>query len=285
MNIQFDEIAMKHHIKSRSMRIRNALSITGMTEAIDNLDFDAIEDILESTDVADLSDIVAVMLVSGVDVLSNIDAILPWMFNALPITHVDIPSNIETIGKGAFSASWLKDIHIPDSVKLVMPQAFYNCPFLEFVKLPDNMVDIPNSCFSFCEKLTHINIPKACRSINMRAFSDCLDLRLIDLSNVEKIGAEAFKRSAIGVANLENAIIVQKSAFQDCEELSNITVSNKLRTLLEEVFLGDKKLQNIIFKGNSKDFVSLERHWDDYWNNGSFIHEVICLDKSIKLEY
>lgn len=279
MNIKFDEVKLKDYIKKHKNKIEEILSDSRVVEAIDGLDFDTLSNMVN----IDLSVVVALMLLSGTDVLSNLDYIPDRMFASLPITHIDIPQTVKGIGSGAFAHSLLDSIYIPDSVERVGDYAFSGCVGIENVHISDKLRSISIGCFTNCWKLKEVKLPESCSDIHADAFYDCTELSFIDLENVRNIGSNAFFGTKLISAYIPKAQNINSGAFARCFHLYNVTISDNLLFLGSFIFEDCNMLTNIDFNGSSNAFMGRSALWNTKWNKYSKIKSVTCNDKSVRI--
>ena len=90
------------------------------------------------------------------------------------IRSVTLPDSVRIIGPQAFwNCTSLRNINIPDSVTIIGEFAFQSCTSLTTVVLPDSLTELRRYAFSYCENLTSITIPNSVTTINMQALYHC----------------------------------------------------------------------------------------------------------------
>lgn len=119
------------------------------------------------------------------------------------------------------SANYLKKIEIAGTVKRIPQWAFAIVPSLEEVRLSSNIKSLDDNAFFSCKKLSKIN-----------------------LNNVEAVGENCFKFSALEDVNLTSAQDIKEFAFSNCLNLRKIKFSCDLKTIGDFAFCGDSALVN-----------------------------------------
>ncbi len=132
-------------------------------------------------------------------------------------TNISIPNNVSVIADGAFSGSDIQSVSIPYSVTSIGKEAFKSTHNLGQVR------------FESGSKLT---------SIGDRAFFGTQGLAEIELpAGVTSIGSEAFSTSSVQRVVLPDGVIsIPASAFENCIQLSNVTMSDKVETIGANAF-------------------------------------------------
>ena len=143
---------------------------------------------------------------------------------------------------GAFSGcSMLQEITLPSTLKTIHGRAFSDCSSLTSITIPDSVTTIRDSVFLGCSGLSSIAIPSSVTTIGDYAFFGCSSLTAIDvesnnsyyasedgiLFNKEETrliqcpgGKTGFVHVPVSVNNITNY------AFQDCSNLTSITIEN-----------------------------------------------------------
>lgn len=115
----------------------------------------------------------------------------------------------------------LTRVEISDGVEKVSQWAFAIVPTLEEVKLNPNVKFLDDNAFFSCKKLSKIN-----------------------LNEVEVIGENCFKFSALEDVNLSSTQDIKEFAFSNCLKLRKIKFSDRLKTIGAFAFSGDSALVN-----------------------------------------
>ena len=181
------------------------------------------------------------------------------------LTAVTIPNSVTQIEESAFSGCVkLKSITIPRGVEEIERDTFWGCSGLTSVTIPDSVTKIGFEAFRNCTGLTSIIIPNSVTSIMGGAFQDCTRLKEIDMPNdLSDLGADAFNNTAFynDESNWENKVLyignflaavkpdisgdcviksgitrIASSAFEDCAELTSITIPYGVTHIGSEAF-------------------------------------------------
>jgi len=184
-----------------------------------------------------------------------------------PITHVDLdPAGegiLSYVGPSAFAESGIVSIVFPDSVTYLGKGVCSYCYSLESVVLPGNITRIRESAFEYCESLTSVEItaklkridgwafnrcsalngiilPDSLEIIGQSAFCDCTSLEIADLPTaLTRVEGFSFRGTKLAKIELgENVTYVGNCAFQDCAEVTSITLNSKLGYIGDYAFDG-----------------------------------------------
>ena len=195
------------------------------------------------------------------------------------VEQYEIKQSCKVICDYAFSSCRkLSTVKLPSDLKYIGDNAFEGCVNLTEVCLPQNLIHIGNRSFYHCSNLSHINIPENLKQIGDEPFlitniknvdcnssqflyvNGCLidrkDKRVItcfsDESNVKlisgitRIGKSAFRGCKITkIAIPQGVTHIDDSAFEFCEELSDIILPDSLISIGSNTFSSCYKLSDI----------------------------------------
>ena len=190
--------------------------------------------------------------------------------DCISLTTVEIPNSVTSIGESAFSGCVsLATIKIPNNVESIGNEAFANCTHLTNIEIPSTVQTIGNSAFNNCVALESIEIPENA-SIGEYAFEDCTGITNIVIpSSVVSIGQNAFD-GCISIKNatmpasaiahipqdsLETVVInggttLADYAFQGCECLNSIVISNNVSNIGAYAFEGCVNMESAVMPNN-----------------------------------
>ena len=163
------------------------------------------------------------LTVSGTGKMTDWKAIntVPWYELLDSIQKVAIGDGVTSIGQGAFrNCKALTDVSIPDSVRSIGQAAFSDCSKLTDITIPDGITEISPWVFSMTA-LTEITIPESVTSIGEGAFS-----------HIQKITA---------VIIPESVTSIDKSAFLNCNGLTDVTILNPECEIYDIEYTIDRK--------------------------------------------
>lgn len=179
------------------------------------------------------------------------------------LKEVTLPNSLTTIGSQVFyKDESLSEITIPDSVTNIGKYAFRNCTNLSTITLSKNMTEISEGLFmdSGLEKIKYNN------SDNENVLS----------SNIKKIGAEAFRGTKLESIYIPDGVeTIEDRAFENCKDLTDVTISSSVTSIGENVFAGCSK--DLIIKGEKGSQA------EKYATNNNIKFQNITLPESIKL--
>ncbi len=179
-------------------------------------------------------------IVTGMGTCSDLDLVIPPVYNDLPVKEigeeaffhtnydiksVSIPEGVSVIGNEAFRYCYaLETVDLPESVIKIGAYAFCHCPISE-IDLPSNLEIIGDHAFYLCENLEKIEIPKTVTYIGQYAFWDCVALTQITLE--------------------EGLKSITPYAFYGCPELTEIAIPSSVESIGRFAFYGCGKIKTL----------------------------------------
>ncbi len=194
------------------------------------------------------------------------------------LTKVTLSDGLETLDMLAFSgSSSLKSISIPEGVKVIQKETFNKCTSLEEVHLPSTVRRIEKNAFIQCNNLSKINLDKVsyiddsafistplygiCRRYEILSDDTCAvakygDLKVVEIPATVEIDDATYKvvkinRFSLYSGNFEKVIlpdtieVVEKQAFQNCQELKELVLSKGLKEIGDEAFHSCISLESV----------------------------------------
>lgn len=184
------------------------------------------------------------------------------------LVEVVIPEGVTEIRECAFSTCHnLEIVHLPASLARIEEWAFAWCWKLRRISLP-NIEEIHNLAFYHCSRLEELVLPDRNFLCGSEAFSDCKKLadkngfiivktmlfqyigndKTVTIPDgVKTIGGEAFShRSVETVVCPDSLVRIMPKAFNDCANLTSITIPNKLTEINEDAFFACGKLKTVV---------------------------------------
>ena len=152
-----------------------------------------------------------------------------------------------------YNCNSLTTINIGDKVNLIPNYAFSRCTGLTNITIPNSVTSIGEYAFYDCTKLTSINIPKSVSSIGNNAFNGCTYMNELYIENGEnslQLGYNENTNNGLFYdCPLENLYLGRNlvyshssemgfSPFYKKTELKNITISNFVQTIGNNLFYG-----------------------------------------------
>ena len=180
--------------------------------------------------------------VIGIGTCTDTEIVIPSQYNGLPVTG---------IFEQAFAGTNdLASIEIPDSVTYIGNYAFMYCSSLTSITLHGSVTSIGNYAFYNCSSLTSITIPDSVTNIGGWAFAGTA--YSIDENNWENdifyvdnhlIGA---REPLSGECIIRNGTkVIVGYAFQDCENVTNISIPDSVITIGDSASSGCSNLISI----------------------------------------
>ncbi|MFI3255761.1 MAG: leucine-rich repeat domain-containing protein [Eubacteriales bacterium] len=121
--------------------------------------------------------------------------VIPDTFQGEPVVE---------IGEDVFNESSICEVLLPNTLKIIRESAFYECTFLEKVEFPEGLLEIQKYSFFRCYSLTNVVLPVSLESVGNKAF---------------------FNNGLTQIVALNENTMFHKGAFQDCEDLEEVSVS------------------------------------------------------------
>lgn len=164
-------------------------------------------------------------------------------------TEITIPSEIDgksvtEIGEDAFSGcDKITNVIIPDSVTIIGRSAFNGCDGLTNITIPDNVTYLGEvyaksaSALSECKNLTNVTV-----SENNKTYSSQDGV----LFNKDKTELIMCPRGKSGIYEIPDSVnLIRMAAFQDCQELTGITIPDSVTTIDTWAFMRCMKLKSV----------------------------------------
>ncbi len=175
-----------------------------------------------------------------------------WAFlDCTNLTNISIPSTVTTIEEGAFNyCQKLAAITLPNAVTTIGDNAFKNCEVLTSLTIPASVKSIGFNAFNYCYALESIAVETGntvydsredCNAIIVTA-TDSLILgckNTVIPNGVTHIGDYAFICSNLTGISIPNSVLtIGANAFENCSQLTTITLPESVTTIGKSAFLG-----------------------------------------------
>ena len=144
-----------------------------------------------------------------------------------------------------------QSVTIPNTVTELDDYAFINCANITNVNIPNSVTTIGYSSFDECTNLSSITIPSSVTSIeDCYNFDGCTSLPVIDdirYADTYAIHCISDDKSTYTIKS--GTRFIGNSAFEDQENLQNITIPSTVIAMGNYVFDNCHKLDTITFEG------------------------------------
>ncbi len=159
-------------------------------------------------------------------------------FSACSLKEIDL-SGVISIGYSAFGGDILYTYTDANGNSPLVEDNYYvyryYTPKIEEIDL-SSLEYLGNEAFINCFELTKVTLGESLKEISDRAFEGCKKLTLINLENVEVIGAQAFAEAALVTIDLSDAIYVDSYAFVNNFNLILVTLNTEGTDIGEGAF-------------------------------------------------
>ena len=189
-------------------------------------------------------------------------------YNCSALTSVSFNEGLTTIGDYAFTKTALTEAALPSTIKTA-PYAFSGTPVTK-ASFAEGAEEVPARIFENCHELTEVTLPKTITDINNSAFYNCTSLSKFTFhEGITFIGDYAFTKTAITEAALPSTIKTASYAFsgtpitkasfaegteevparifENCKELSEVTLPNTITDINNSAFYNCTSLSKFTF--------------------------------------
>ena len=163
------------------------------------------------------------------------------------LATVNFPSGLTEIGFGAFSSTAITKAPLPNTVKKIGEEAFSWAQELKSVNLPEGLTEISNRAFNGTT-LESVKLPGTIKIIGFGAFSGAMIKEVNVPKGVTEIWQEAFRgcRQLKKVTIPDTVTYLGDSIFQNCDALTDVRLSSKLKEIPTFAFGECRTLKKIV---------------------------------------
>lgn len=223
---------------------------------------------------------------TGIVIGDKVESIGEMAFNDAGLSSIVLPESVAELGDMAFyNCQNLETARLSDNIRKINYGTFYYCVSLKEVNVPLRAESIGINAFHYCSALEKLEIPASMEKISDSAFGMCLSITefvvnennsfYTDVEGVlyDKAVTKIYKypigrpeddyslpatvttimRGAFEESRLHTVIIgygvneIGESAFFNCKQLENVTLSSSLSSLPRQCFFGCNSLKTIEF--------------------------------------
>lgn len=132
---------------------------------------------------------------------------------------------------------------IPHHVRCVLAEFFLLDCDIDFL---DYMENIEACLFRYSTRIESINLNSSINEIKSSAFRNCINLKSINLENIEIVWRSAFKNcSSLENLDLSSAKEISDGAFEGCTSLKSIKLPEKFKDSLKIIGIDDNQTKII----------------------------------------
>ena len=227
--------------------------------------------------------------------LPSVTEVGDYVFCGASIASLNIPNTVTTIGVGAFAnCTNLAVLSFPASVTSIKKNAFNGCTSLQNVVVPNTVTVIEEGAFGGCTKLKSISLPFVGRSANATDELGVFGYIFGYSTSASSGGTHQYSSYTGGVgetryyyyipASLTTVVItggtqIPNNAFNNCENLTSITLPNTIKTIGASAFRRCLKLATITIPE------SVEKINDNAFYNCSSLTEITIPSSVTRIGY
>ena len=120
-------------------------------------------------------------------------------------------------------------------------------------EVPSGVETIGMCAFGKSTNLISVTLASSVKTIEESAFNGLTNLKTIDTKNVETIGKTAFAYSGLQSITFGGALTtIGTMAFQNCKELTSVTILSNVRKIEAQAFYGCTELATVTFETPTK---------------------------------
>jgi hypothetical protein len=188
--------------------------------------------------------------------------------------------------------SAIKSVKIEGRPTIIGNEVFANCTNLLSFTIPDSVTNIGMDAFRGCSKLIKITIPNGVTTVDSCAFGDCTCLAIISLpDSAVNISCDAFENTAYSnnslnwkndILYIDNFLMEAKDeisgdctiksgiknianfAFDDCSNLTGITIPESVTYIGMSAFTGCTNLKNVYYTGTGEKWSKIIIEYNNY---------------------
>ncbi|MGN0783868.1 MAG: leucine-rich repeat protein, partial [Christensenellales bacterium] len=173
-----------------------------------------------------------------------------YAFAASALESITLGGNITKLGNYVFqNCASLKSATLGNNITTIGTYLFDGCTALTSVTLPSNSTYVTLSAYMFngCTALPGITIPETVTTIGTNAFNGAGITKVVVPATVTKVGGSAFKGSKIKEIEFlgETCTFQSNYTFQNCTELTKITLPVKMTATVMGMFSGCSSIETI----------------------------------------
>lgn len=167
------------------------------------------------------------------------------------LTSISLPSGLESIGKGAFeSCDLLATVKLPASISELSEYVFKDCKAITSMDL-SNIEKIQKGAFFNCAALESLTVSDKIEYATKEAFYGCDKLVYNEEDELRYLGNDANKTVLLvapTTLNITNCTVsattkvVADAAFNNCEYLTNVILSDAVKVINGTSFKGCTEL-------------------------------------------
>lgn len=174
--------------------------------------------------------------------------------NCQSLKKATLPSKLKKIPDGLFSQCYeLETVNFPSGLTEIGFGAFYMTD-ITAAPLPNTVKVIGEEAFSWAQKLKSVNLPEGLTEISNRAFSGTT-LESVKLpSTIKRIGLGAFSGAKIKEVNVPNGVTeIWQEAFDGCRQLKKVTIPDTVTYLGDSIFKNCDALTDVRLSSKLKE--------------------------------
>lgn len=206
-----------------------------------------------------LDDETKVLTISGKGAMKNYENTwdMPWCGSN--IEKIVVEEGVTSIGDNCFSQDSfvesdrkIKNVVLPSTLKRIGKAAFSYCVKLKNISIPESVTEIGEG--AFCNSgITSVTLPQNIKTISSEMLCNTNITSIKIPTKVSKIGWRAFCGTKIkSVIIPSNVKTISGCAFENCNNLKTVKLSNGIQKIADSAFLGSYKISKINLPASAK---------------------------------
>lgn len=162
------------------------------------------------------------------------------------IKKITLNSATTTIGEGAFEGCTSLTSVTGTAVTSIEAEGFKDCTSLTTLSM-SSLLTIGERAFSGCSALNTLRLTKL-NNLGDYAFENS-SINTLTATRLTTIGKGAFSGSAIKSVSLTSVTTIEDNAFENCDYLTELTLTSRITALGDNVYKGCKNLATVTLEG------------------------------------
>ncbi len=230
-------------------------------------------------------------VLSTVTIEEGVEIIEGCGFANCGIVNLTLPTSLREIGDEAFIRNYVKNVVIPEGVEKLGEGVFWACGYLQSISFPSTIKEIGASVVAHAKELKTITLGEDNKYFKV-------DDNILFSYDMTRLIAFPGNHPNFSYEIPNTVTKIDKEAFSSLKRLDDLTIPKSVTTIGAYCFRESTRLKSVKYLGTVLDWAQItktEKYYqlnddgtysqiDVPWNDSSSITEVICTDKTIKID-